>query len=212
MLPVSKVHKNFFSIMKTLLTILLFLTSIISYGQSCDTINGKVVNCIDSNGLKQGFWENGLYTFQGQYGFSEQGFCQGETLRTRVMVVASGSYRNNKKVGVWQYFANHGHGSITEMQITYHENGATTEYNYIENYELDISSDSTSVSGRIYYMRDTINISCYNNKGLFKLYPDKVICVFDCPDFDTFDYEFSRLKYGKYDQEIKLAKLEYKEK
>ncbi len=43
--------------MTGILTIFLLTLSLTALGQTCDTINGKVINCIDTNRLKQGYWE-----------------------------------------------------------------------------------------------------------------------------------------------------------
>ena len=46
-----------FIFMRHKLIILFLFTSLFSLGQTCDTIDGQKVNCIDSIGLKQGYWK-----------------------------------------------------------------------------------------------------------------------------------------------------------
>lgn len=195
--------------MKDLLTILLLLTTFISFGQTCDTMKGKVINCIDNNGQKQGLWENGIYDWRQQENYGPvPGFCQTVPMvRTRIRVTSTGNFFDNKKVGTWKYFADNHHLIYVEREVTYNENGTITEKNLLDRSIIEYNSDSTIITGFIYHNGDTINVACLNKKAVFKLSNDMVILAFDCTDFNRFDYELLRLKVQVYDREIKLAKL-----
>ena len=199
--------------MTNLLSIVFLVTSISSFGQTCDTIKGRVINCIDSNGLKQGLWEDGVYDWRQQENYGPvSGFCKTAPLvRTKIGVTATGSYRDNKKIGTWKHFGGSHLGAV-ERELTYNDNGTITEKNFIYSSVIEYSNDSTLITGFIYHRGDTINVFCSNKKGTFKLDNDKVLLTFDCRDFFNFDFELSRLAYGVYDREIKLIKISNKTK
>ena len=199
--------------MKTPLVILFLLTSTNSYGQACDTIKGRVINCVDNNGQKQGLWEYGVFEWrQKENDGPVPGFCQTAPLvRTRIGVTATGNYRDNMKEGTWKYFDNYSPFSIKRV-VSFNDNGTITERNFKYGSVIEFSNDSSSITGYVIHNGDTINVFCLNKKGIFKLDNDKVVLTFDCPDFNKFDFELSRLIYDVYDREIKLTKLNYRAK
>jgi hypothetical protein len=191
--------------LKIVLSILLALSNIISFGQSCDTINGRVINCIDSNGIRQGQWEirrkillvsgyNGLGSKQGCRYFEKSNFV------TR----SKGAYLGGKKIDTWVYYHDWGmdNGKI-EKRITYYDNGAVKEENLYNNYVILISPDSSVANGYVIYNADTILIDC--KSGQCNMLFNRSIKITSFPLYQ-FDYEIERLFFGEYHRRIKEIK------
>jgi hypothetical protein len=190
--------------MKQILFILTFLITISIYGQKCDTINGKYVNCIDSDNLKQGFWKitekKILLSWHSGYG-SKDGCQYGENVE--YIPLSEGQYKNDKKVGTWKYFKTNNLTILTEKEITYLNNEEIKVLNFNENTTIEYNKDSTIIKGFLNYKKDTIYLNCSEKKCSFKLESDKEIIAFDLTEFFKFDYELTRLKIGMYDRKIK---------
>jgi hypothetical protein len=194
--------------MKDLFIILFLLTSFTSFGQTCDTIEGKVFNCTDINGHKQGLWKEQRKILESTsysgYG-SKEGCRYSEKFRYKTL--AEGLYSDNKKTGTWKYYEHNSNSTYVEREFTFNNNGTITEKNFIDNSVIEFSNDSTIIKGYIYHNGDTIDLAYSNKSGSFKLDKEKVILAFDCPDFNKFDYELLRLKCGMFDRKIRLMKL-----
>ncbi|MBL4752963.1 MAG: hypothetical protein JKY52_05085, partial [Flavobacteriales bacterium] len=127
--------------MKLTLTIIMTLPCLLTLGQTCDTINGHAINCVDSNGLRQGEWEQRkkivLLSWYNGYG-SENGCKYGE--KAKYVTLAKGNYKNNKKTGTWKYCLDGDRDVIQiEKLITYYDNGTTEEQNLYYNYVTSIN-------------------------------------------------------------------------
>ncbi len=91
-------------------TIFLVLLSSYSIGQSCDTISGHILNCIDDQGWKQGYWETREVDERITCILLSVDTPENERQRTYFdasVILSSGSYVNNLKHGYWKtYFKN----------------------------------------------------------------------------------------------------------
>ena len=133
--------------MTNILTIILFTISLASFGQSCDTIGGNLVNCKDAAGLRQGYWEltnkKVLFSRYGGLG-SEEGCRYFE--KVEYYPLARGQYEDDNKIGTWKYFSGDKLENL-ERKIKYFKNGAIKDNNLSDRYLLNISSDTTSING-----------------------------------------------------------------
>ncbi|QNL22231.1 hypothetical protein HZR84_09870 [Hyphobacterium sp. CCMP332] len=84
-----------------------------SFSQICDTTEtGDLVNCIDSDGLKQGKWI--------EYD-TKLMFC-GDP-KGKLFISGIGEYENGKKIGVWRRYDGPKYNSGLTSTIEYHPNG-----------------------------------------------------------------------------------------
>jgi hypothetical protein len=175
-----------------------------SSAQTCDTLDGWPINYTDQKGLKQGLWQEyrKTHVFTAYSGLGGQEGCQ-PTEYYKYTPYAEGCYSNNRKTGAWRYFT----GDNTERTVTYSANGSAEELNYADGSLLTYSKDSLSIHGHTFYKSDTIMIDCENKVCNFYLKPDKSILQFEFKDYDSFDYEFTRLKVGVHNRKIEHEKL-----
>lgn len=196
--------------MKRIIFILFLLTSLASYGQTCDTIDGQQINCIDSNGQKQGFWKERkkILLYSSYSGLGSKEGCQYKEVY-RYLPGAEGQYKDNKKTGTWKFYGDNEHLISVEKEITFGENGTVKEENFRDSSVIEFNKDTSVVTGYIYYNGDTINLKCIDKKCTFKLNPNREISTFEITDFNKFDYELLRLKFGMYDRKIKEIKTNH---
>ena len=181
--------------------------SLTALGQVCDTINGKIINCIDSLGHKQGNWEiykkkiiessyNGLGSKKGCH-YSE---------KIELIPIAKGNFKDNKKIGTWDYYHKKDHSIFIEKQITYKPDGSIVEENLLENFLLEFNSDSSIVKGYYYVNQDSIFINCLNNKCILSLSDGSELNSFPFEDYPNLEYELYKIPVGFYEREIKILK------
>lgn len=194
--------------MKHLLVILFIIISFLSSGQTCDTINGRLINCVDSLGRRQGKWETLKKTIvSGSYsGYGNKDGCQ--YIENSVwQPIVIGQYKDNKKVGIWEYIVWEGYdNSWVEKNITYYDNGSIIESNRSYNSVIEFNKDSSVVEGFTIHDRDSIYITCTNKMCVFKLNSDKKIISFQYTDYEKFEYELLCLTLGIYNREIMKTK------
>jgi hypothetical protein len=97
--------------MKSVASIFLVLFSSYSIGQSCDTIADQILNCIDDQGWKQGYWETREVDERITCILLSVDTPENERQRTYFdasVMVSSGSYVNNLKHGYWKTYFNNG--------------------------------------------------------------------------------------------------------
>jgi len=194
-----------FNLIKILAVFFLICTSTI-YGQTCDSIGGKPINCIDSAGLKQGYWEllRNKVIVSGYGGLGSEDGCR-YFERVESYPLAKGEYKDNKKIGSWLYYSGNQLGSMVR-EITYNENGSIEDNNLADHYTLTISKDTLDVTGQLYHHLDTVNINCQNGHCTFKLANGKELIKFPFIDLNTIEYELQRTNIGIYDRKIKMEK------
>src|SRR5690554_6509362 len=148
--------------MANILIILLLTFSLSTLGQTCDTINGKLINCADAIGLRQGHWEltkkKILVSSYGGLG-SKEGCRYFE--KAEYYPFAKGEYRDNKKVGTWEYYSGDKLANL-EREITYYKDGSIKDNNMFEQYKIMISNDTLKVTGQVYHNLDTLILNCQN--------------------------------------------------
>jgi hypothetical protein len=192
--------------MKNLLFILCLFFSLSLFGQVCDTVNGDLINCVDSNGLRQGFWElkreNTLFSSYTGLG-SKEGCLYSKN--AEYFLLARGEYKDDKKTGSWEYYFGN-KVAILERRVSYNKDGSVVENNFRERYKIKISSDTAKISGEFYHDLDTLTISCQNRVCSIMLPDGQEVLSFGFTNMDKFEYEFYRLRIGVYDRQIKKKK------
>jgi len=189
--------------MTNILTILLLTISLTTYGQTCDTIDGKLINCTDTAGLRQGYWEltKKKILVSGYGGLGSKEGCR-YFEKAEYYPRSKGAYKDGKKIGTWDYYSGE-HLISLDRKITYYEDGSIKDDNSADRYMLNISSDTTVITGQFYHDLDSIRINCRENKCLLTFTSGQELMSFQISDIDKLEYELLRLKIGVYDREIK---------
>ncbi len=170
--------------------------------QDCEKIDGKTVNCFDSENRKQGYWivfDTTLLIIRSHFD-GESSIAQMER-----RPIAKGSYLNNHKVGVWEYLPINDWRMIQKKHtIEYKDDKSKVIHVVDSNYtsKIYINSDSTKIRG--YYMinNDSIFVNCYDQSCHFNLMGQKFL-TFDFKEMTDFDYQIDRLQNNIYNREIK---------
>lgn len=188
--------------MNLLLTVLFGLLPVLSFGQSCETIDGKRMNCTDSLGLKQGYWqERKKYSTAGLVTEAARK-DKSQNLDSVSHTVAEGSYRDGKRIGTWRDYGENWHLVSVQRELTYLDDGSVVERNFIEKSKIKFNADSTKVSGYIVLDGDTISMACKNGRCSFSLGKGKEFLQFGYNDKYSFTYNLNRLKMGMYSGRI----------
>ena len=192
--------------MTKILTILLLTISLTNYGQTCDTIDGELINCTDTAGLRQGYWEltKKKILVSGHAGLGSEEGCR-YFEKAEYYPLAKGTYKNGKKIGTWEYYSGD-HLTSLDRKITYYGNSAIKDENLIERYVINISQDTAVISGQFYHHLDSIDINCHKNKCVLTLSDGQELLSFPFTNMDKLEYELLRLKIGEYDRDIKMKK------
>jgi hypothetical protein len=196
--------------MNKILNILFILIGYNSYGQICDTVEGKFFNCFDINGRRQGFWkvQEKIIDHSSYSGLGTKGGCRYYE-EFHFETLSEGFYNDDIKVGTWKYYNNEWNSYFLEKEINYNKGGTFTVKNLIDSSTIEYSNDSSIIEGFVLHKGDTINIAFSSEICSFKLYKHQAILAFDCSDLDKFEYELLRLKYGLYDRKINVIKFKY---
>ena len=192
--------------MKQYLCLIHLVISLTAYGQTCDTIDGKFINCIDSTGYRQGYWEltEKKILVSGYNGFGSKEGCR-YFEEAEYYLRSSGNYKNGKKVGTWNFYSGEQLVSL-DRKITFYENGSIKDENLGGRYTLNINNDSSAINGQFFHDLDSIRIDCKANKCILKLTYGQELMSFQFKDLDKVEYELLRLNLGVYDLEIKMKK------
>ena len=190
--------------MKQFSAIFLFImSSHLLFGQVCDTIEEQIINCIDSEGLKQGKWKEirKILLFSAD---SDFGPGSGHKDYCRNIILSEGQYLNSKKVGTWKYYRNFNNeqGAI-EKTITYLNNGNCVEDHFYNKYNIEYNTDTTYITGHVYLDCDTVGINLNGNNISFMTSTEQEFL--SCTR-NNFEYKLSRLVRGFYNREIKNKK------
>jgi hypothetical protein len=154
--------------MRILPIILLQLFSSLLFGQRCETIGGKVINCIDKDSLKQGFWyeynidkiltTDSFNRNPGAIGFHND---EGKVYTP----VAEGFYKDNKRIGTWTYYVGfYNDPDAHEKTVLFTDSGFRYEIDSFYHYTFRISDDTSSLSGKLFLKKDTIDVVCKDRK------------------------------------------------
>ena len=192
--------------MTNILTILLLTISLTTYGQTCDTIDEKLINCVDTNGLRQGYWEltKKEILVSGYGGLGSKEGCR-YFEKAEFYPLAKGEYFDDKKIGTWEYYS--GDKSATlERKITYFDNGSIKDENLSDRYLIEISMDTSKVKGQLYHDLDTVIIECHSKFCTIQLSDNQLLTSFEFVDMDKLELELLRLQMGVYNREIKKKK------
>lgn len=193
--------------MTNILTIFLLTYSLTIYGQTCDTVDGKFINCIDYEGLRQGYWEltKKKILVSGYGGLGSKDGCK-YFEKAEFYPLANGHYKDGKKIGTWDYYYSGEHLVLLDRKITYYENGSVKDENFPELYSVEVNQDSTIVTGQFYHNLDSININCKMRNCVLTLSDGQELMSFQFNGIDKLEYELLQLKIGMYYREIKMKK------
>lgn len=195
--------------MTTILTILLLTFRLTALGQSCDTINGKVINYIDTKGLRQGYWEftRKNILVSGLNGLGSKEGCR-YVEKAAYLPIAKVHYRDNKKIGTLEYCTDNDYLISVDKQITYYSNRNKKVENGIEQYSIEINNETSEVSGYFYHEIASIKINYNDQNCKLHLSDDNELMNFHFPNLQMLEYELLSLRMGFYDREIKRMKKE----
>lgn len=190
------------------LIILILLLAFSAKGQVCDTIVGIPANYIDSNGLKQGLWN---YTKKHILGSSYIGYggTIGCTYSEQLVYypLAKGCYKNNIKIGVWEYFIGDENTQL-EKRINYHLDRSVTHQNIPYKYTLQINKDTTLIQGNLIHKLDTLQINCTQTNCSVSLSNNQHLYNFDYSSFGDTEFQLLRIQKDMYYREIKILKAQ----
>lgn len=197
------IYTVIFEKMKITIFIFILNISLISYGQSCDTIQDKVINCTDKIGLKQGYWENWEYQWvQNEMISSNGGFCQTKPLnRVRTELKSKGRYLDGEKIGKWEYIKG-GLCAYYVYRVEYYNKDGSTFIESLD-YKLNYSKDSLKVKSIVILGQDTIDIYCIDRLCVSQ-FSDVKISDFELQEIDM---EIDKIRWGIYLAEIRKIKL-----
>lgn len=190
--------------MKIIIFIFTLSISFISYGQSCDTIQDKVINCIDENGLNQGHWEHWKYEWR-QKGYNSEiiGFCQTTPLiKVPIKLLSRGKYLDGKKVKKWEYINDRGDEFSISRTEYYYEDGSIDIQE--DSYQTHYNNDSLWVKSIVFTPTDTVNINCRNKLCVARYVKNKFLEF----KLDMLDVEIDKIRWGIYTRELQILKEE----
>ena len=180
--------------------------SLTFYGQACDTIDGKLINCTDTAGLRQGYWEltKKKILVSGYHGLGSDEGC-GYIEKAEFYLLAKGEYKDNRKIGTWEYYSGDSSTSL-ERITTYYEDGSIKDKDLLDRYIITINSDTSEIKGQLYHDLDTLRIECYMKTCSIRLSDGQTIMNFEFSDMHKLKFELLRLQLGVYNREIEMIK------
>lgn len=192
--------------MNAIWTAILFSYCLVLNAQNCDTINGRIINCVDSNGLKQGYWEFYDRTvISSSYScFGPEGRCV-YTENVSEAIESEGFFENDQKIGEWKYYQNNNFGYDHKRKITYGQDGSVTDD---RRHELGIwnilkyNNDSTEVNGYALQIRDTVFVNCVSDTCSFCLSNHNELVRFSFDSLQKLQDQLFKLMIGVYDRDI----------
>ena len=185
------------------LVIILFLASAqLGFGQTCDTIEGRTINCIDENGLKQGNWEYWKYEWrQVEYTGEVAGYCQTKPLRkVPIKLLKKGKFKDDKKVGKWEFLDDGGDYISTTRTEQYLDDGSVEVEE--SGFQSVYNHDSSIIKSIVLSGKDTIYINC-EQKQCIGTYKSQQLVLAPLEELET---EIDKIRWGSYAREIKTLK------
>jgi hypothetical protein len=187
-------------------TIWLILTLLVNStrAQHCDTVDGRLINCIDVAGLKQGVWEEAIYGWVPGEPIQHTSYCSYvPSIRKRIGASMVGFYKNGIKAGTWDYYddAYYYRAGNAYKRVTYMEDGSTLEDNNKLGYELWLNKDSTIAASH----SDTIYIICKDTACSLMTSTNKIFKKFH---HDKLQDQLLLFSWGEFRRDIRLANKE----
>lgn len=173
------------------------------YGQKCETWRGKQINCVDSNGLRQGEWV--LFkkkVIMSGYTLGNMSCEYEEVLDSTIK--EQGEYKDGSRVGKWWHHS----GDYKEYSIEYFEDGSKElYYGFFAHYRLTINPDTSVVTGESQYTINSrfveVKVNCKVGACDFILSNDKVLLSFDYKHLYEIEYYLGRINSFCYNRQIK---------
>lgn len=187
--------------MKALILLLFILVYLETYGQTCDTIEGRIVNCSDSGGLKYGEWEFWNFQWRQKENYGPvPGFCQTAPLiHTRTTLRSKGKYLEDKKIGRWEYFEDNGDAyGVSRVEI-YEPDGSVKVVSDSKLVTTLYNQDSSLVTSTVIAQdKDTVYVSCENGNCTASFMDTEFIRF----ALKNLDFEQYRIVFGMYQRKI----------
>lgn len=146
-----------------------------------------ILNKTDFEGLKQGLWVHYILYFNTHCsGLSSHRYdtCFYENSR--------GTYVNNKKMGHWAYYGNHGCYHTDIRTEFYYPDGSVKETKYNRSMITFFSPDSTEVNSEFYTStNDTLYIKCDSKHDCNLTFKNSILSTFKLQYLDTEQYRVS---------------------
>lgn len=164
--------------MRLSLIIVSQLLSYFLFGQRCDTIEGQIMNCVDKDSLKQGYWyEYYISKILTTDSFNRNPRAIGFHNDKGIVYtpIAEGFYKDNKRIGSWTYYEGfYNDPDAHEKTVVFTDSGFRYEIDSFYHYRFKISDDSSNVTGKLFLKKDTVNVTCKNgNCRLFNPFSQK---------------------------------------
>jgi hypothetical protein len=169
------------------------LFPIILVAQKCDTIEGRLMNCVDKDLLKQGFWYEYhttkiLITDSFRRNPNAIGFHNDEGLVHTP--IAEGYYKNNRRIGTWTFYTDfYNNPDAHTKTVLFTDSGFRYEIDSFYHYNFKISDDTSFLAGKLYLKKDTINIICKEKK---------------CQLYNPFEKKKERFKWTDLDAHVRF--------
>ena len=190
--------------MRTTFSLVSVLLSSLLVGQTCDTIEGRLINCVDTSGLKQGYWqERQKNILSSAYsGYGTKGGCQ-YSESAYYLIKSEGEYAHGRRVGQWIYYYRNG---IATDSVT--SRSSETQRSLPQavprpkQYILGYDSTGNEVQGQVFLASDTVLLRFTGDQFMIEAKNARPIGSFPLAHLD---FEIERLFAGVYDREIRSA-------
>jgi hypothetical protein len=146
----------------------LILCSLVGLAQKCEILEGKEMNCIDKDSLRQGFWfEYSVQKILTTDSFMRNPRAFGPHNRSGEVFtpLAEGFYKDNKRVGGWTYYVGFYNDKDAHLKtVIFTDSGYRYEIDSFYHYNFKISDDTSSLTGKLYLKNDTVDVLCKGGK------------------------------------------------
>lgn len=191
---------------KPLVCTILIISQIYCFGQSYDTIatryfaiKDNVLNYIDTTGQKQGEW-----LFYKMFFNVRCSAIAPSTSDTCYRKISKGFYKDNMKVGQWEYYNDDGCVLATEKIEYYNPDGSVKIIEDLNSTTTIYNNDSSLVISTIVIdEQHTIIIECANRKQCVATFNNNTLFAFP---YEDLDFKQNSFAIGVYEREIRLLK------
>ena len=118
--------------------------------------------------------------------------------------LSSGVYKDDFKLGTWQYFDDGGCYITVERTEVHRNDRSVSELKYSNTVQTEFSADSMLVVSKVEKEDYLICIECKEKKSCIAKYENEILANFD---FMSLDFEQYKMVSGFYDRAIQLLRL-----
>lgn len=184
---------------------MLFLSLNFGYSQTYDSIatkyygNGDQLNQIDSLGNRQGLWIN-----YSMFIYPKDSAISTVKPDTGFKKISRGSYLNDQRIGLWEFYDDHGCTRTTKRIIKYSKDGSVEETKYWRSTITRYSPDSSLVTSTVNFNEQIMIVNCHKKTECIATYKGKELKRFDYRYLDAIQFGFAT---GMYSRECKILDL-----